>query len=81
LINNLLEKFPDYKDKIMKSIISSSDNEEIINEENLKKTLLIIKKNYIEKECQKLKERISTLSDEELKRFYELAKVLKNLKI
>lgn len=79
--NLLIEAFPEYKNKIMKHIISPSLSEDTLNESNFKKTLTIVKKNHMEREWKKLKDKIPNLTPEEFERFNKLTVELKNIKI
>lgn len=77
----LINKHPEYKSEILKiSLNSQNIDENTINEENFKKTLLIIEKMYLEREIKKLKSK-GIMTDEELKIFNTLMLKLKNIKI
>ncbi|MEF3279942.1 MAG: DNA primase [Elusimicrobiota bacterium] len=81
IIDVLIEKIPQYKNKIMKIMIEEKNEEEIKNATNFHKVVLMIKKNSMEREWNSLKSRVNELTPEELKRFNELSIKLKNLKI
>ena len=81
VIESLTEALPEYKERIMKILISEKNTDETSTISNFKKTVNLIKKNYLETEWKELKSRINTLSPEELKRFNELSIELKNTKI
>ncbi|MCX7905548.1 MAG: DNA primase [Elusimicrobiales bacterium] len=81
LEEKLISQYPDYENEILRLILKSQNiNDETVTPENFKKTLLIIEKNYLEKEIKKIKEKnISSL--EELKKYNELILKLKNINL
>lgn len=77
----LINRYPQYTSEILRiSLNSQNIDEEIVNEDNFKKTLLIIEKLYLEKEIKKLKAK-GQINEEELKLFNTLMVRLKNLQI
>lgn len=81
LEDTLIEKFPQYKSEILRiSLNSQNIDENTLNEENVKKTLLIIEKIHLEKELKKIKQS-KDFSQDNLRRINELTIRLKNIKI
>jgi hypothetical protein len=62
-------------------LVKSQKEEEIVNIENLKKTLLMIKKQYLKNQFRELKKNIGNLSDNEMQKFNEITMELKNIKL
>jgi DNA primase len=75
----IVEKFPNYSQKITKILVGSNKDEEIINPQNLIETLITIKKQYLKKQLKEMKKNIKNLSNEDLKKIDEISKELKNL--
>ncbi|MCX7641106.1 MAG: DNA primase [Elusimicrobiales bacterium] len=76
---NIISRYPNYETEILRlSLKSQNLDENIINHENFKKTLLIIEKNYLEREIKKLKE---NNLQENLKLYNDLIIKLKNINI
>jgi len=75
----IVEKFPNYSQKITKILVGSNKDEEIINPQNLIETLITIKKQYLKKQLKEMKKNIKNLSSEDLKKIDEISKELKNL--
>lgn len=77
----LIDRFPQYHTQIIKiSLNSQNIDENTLNSENIKKTLTIIEKNYLERELKKIKQS-NDFSDDTIKKINDLIMRLKNLKI
>jgi|YNPMSStandDraft_2_1061718.scaffolds.fasta_scaffold00134_31 DNA primase len=75
----IVEKFPNYSQKITKILVGSNKDEEIINPQNLIETLITIKKQYLKKQLKEMKKNIKNLSNEDFKKIDEISKEFKNL--
>jgi DNA primase len=73
--------YPQHISKLTKLLVKSQKEEEIVNIENLKKTLLMIKKQYLKNQFRELKKNIGNLSDNEMQKFNEITMELKNIKL